>query len=71
MTWVKRGEMDELSVAYLRILEKIEAGELPPLPDVEGDDSDGRVTGPYFCVLCGSGYLDADDADRCCKTTLD
>ena len=53
---------------YLRLLAKIESGEMVwAWNDIEGDDSEGRITGQYVCGICGMRSFDPDHPETCCK----
>ena len=34
-------------------------------------EREGRINGPYRCIVCGMRYLDKDGAEDCCKAVLE
>lgn len=54
-----------LSAAYLRWIEE-DPDWLERIRDIEGDDTDGRVTGKYRCGFCGMTSHDPEHPQRCC-----
>jgi hypothetical protein len=33
-------------------------------------EREGRINGPYRCLVCGMRYLEKDGAEECCKIVL-
>ena len=70
MTWTDK-ENAEVGANYLKMLDAIEAGTMFDFfKDVEGDDSEGRVTGRFVCGVCGMRSFDPDHPETCCLPAM-
>lgn len=66
MTWTDKID-HAAGMRSIRILEEaIASGTDHRFADVEGDDSEGRVTGRYVCGVCGMRSFDPDHPETCC-----